>query len=1413
MKNTYLILLTLLPLGLLAQAIPQNANKIDKNGLRQGTWTILYDENWETISNPAVAAFYRIITYKKGKPKGLVKDYYRDGRLQWEATLLADEPESIEDGKVTWYHENGQISQIAYYKEGVSEGDFISYYESGKVYEEAFYKEGKLEGEYTTYYENGNIKVISEYENGILQGQTKWYYESGERKESSYYKNGSKEGLTKVFYQDGSLYSEHEYQNGHTINESFYNQDGSNYEFDFSALYDKAIYHREKENYQMELQYWLAVKDTMELYYGYDTARDDYYALILAFIGNDYFYLRDYNTAEDYYKQSLTIYEQTNPEGYATMIFNLIASYESQRNFEKVIQYRELLINRFEGQLFSDTLSKQEVDSISYEYTSDIIEFAQHYSNLKKNKEQINTYQRAINFYQEISLKDRNYTALQNRLGLVYLENGDYEQAEPLFLLTLDYYGETEEHTGGNYINTLSNLYVLYDNLSQDSLALQFAQEKRRLLEQNITSEQDKKDYLIAISQEYNCQKQLNNLDDALILIKLYANVTQELYGENSQDYALALNEYADLLDLTGETELANQTYQQAISVSQNIYGGASFELGNSIQNLGDFYFQKNRFKKAEETYLQSLSVYAQTSRQNHPRYTDLLYNLGWIKYSLGDYLSADQYYLQAQEIEKRERGIETFTYQEILTGFGLLYRALGDYEKAKAYLEEALSLAKKRDGERSRNAAICMDNLALVYSNEYNYEKAIELNEEALSILKEILGQNHKSVAISIGNLASLYDFNHNYDKANELFTECFEVFQQIEFPEKEKLLASIFNNFAMSRQRAGRFEVAEEFYQHSLDRLLTIYGESHPKYLATVVNKANLYRLYGKDEQAKELYEFWFPAKINQYQNIFPSLSDNEKRQFVNSDQVSFSNFNLFGYWVNYKNKPNIEGITQDWYNLQLSLKGILLNASQKARNQILNSGDPILIEKYQAWQNLKDYIAQVANYSLDEREEENIDLQALENEANEMEAELSNLSSEFANAFANEIPTWEGVQNTLKANEAAIEMVRVEYTDTTGATITAYAALILMKDSDGPEVVILEEGARMETAYLRFYKNIINSQKKGGKRDDKNSYAVFWQPIHQKLMELTDGNGVEKIYFSPEKVYNEINVNTLYDTEREKYVIDDYDVHILTSTRELMTMERKSGILPKDGTAYLFGRPDYILEEVSGTTGDTTKVNVARGSTQFVKQISQASWSDLPGTEKEIRNISKVFDKAKYDYQRKIGEEVTEEAVESLVNPSILHIATHGFFMPTEAVKEDPTQALLQSGLVLSGVTDYFQAIEKPDREDGVLTAYEAMNMQLDETSLVVLSACETGTGEVQAGEGVYGLQRALKVAGANTLLMSLWKVNDEATQELMSTFYEEWIRTNDKREAFRNAQLKLREKYPQHYYWGAFVMIGE
>lgn len=313
--------------------------------------------------------------------------------------------------------------------------------------------------------------------------------------------------------------------------------------------------------------------------------------------------------------------------------------------------------------------------------------------------------------------------------------------------------------------------------------------------------------------------------------------------------------------------------------------------------------------------------------------------------------------------------------------------------------------------------------------------------------------------------------------------------------------------------------------------------------------------------------------------------------------------------------------------------------------------------------------------------------------------------------------------------------------------------------------------------------FYKNAIQQ-----KIADEYAYPQYWQRIEPLLASK------KSIYFSPDGVYNQININTIKKPEGE-YLLNQYDIVIIGNSKDLIALKTSKAIQAKK-EAFVLGFPDYGGNAVA-----------------------------LPGTKTEIEGINKILTASGFNVSKREQKEATEAALKNVKGPSIMHIATHGYFLAdadlrgNDAMGVDAENArnnpLLRSGLILSGVQPAGRdktSVDLQSNDNGVLTAYEAMNLSLEGTDLIVLSACETGLGDVRAGEGVYGLQRAFLVAGANALIMSLWKVDDAATQQLMTSFYTNWSKDRNKQKAFKQAQLQLMTKYKEPYYWGGFVMMG-
>jgi CHAT domain-containing protein len=254
-------------------------------------------------------------------------------------------------------------------------------------------------------------------------------------------------------------------------------------------------------------------------------------------------------------------------------------------------------------------------------------------------------------------------------------------------------------------------------------------------------------------------------------------------------------------------------------------------------------------------------------------------------------------------------------------------------------------------------------------------------------------------------------------------------------------------------------------------------------------------------------------------------------------------------------------------------------------------------------------------------------------------------------------------------------------------------------------------------------------------------------------------------------------------------------------VSNTKDIYIRNVKKRHTNETNTATMFGNPTFYLAEAE----------------------ARKSIADLPGTEKEITQLQFMLKQKGWNTSEYIENSAAEEKIKELNSPKIFHIATHGLYRPSPAVtlenSVEGSEALLiqnplmRTGLLLKGAGDLLDKTDyNYNMENGILTAYEAMSLNLDKTDLVVLSACETGLGDLEAGEGVYGLQRAFLVAGAKVLIMSMFKVDDDATQKLMLKFYQKWLNNGNMRLSFIDAKKELRLEYPDPIHWGAFMMIG-
>ncbi len=876
-------------------------------------------------------------------------------------------------------------------------------------------------------------------------------------------------------------------------------------------------------------------------------------------------------------------------------------------------------------------------------------------------------------------------------------------------------------------------------------------------------------------------------------------NMLKEAGQKQSLSYATTLNNLGTVKQNQAKLIEAQQYLEQAKQISATLSGVNSMHYAGVIENLGLALTQLGDYTNAEELINESIKIKKTTVGEESPLYANSIQNLGRIKQLKGKYQEAEPLFALALKLKKNAFGTSHPEYANALNNSALLYQTMGNFKKAEPLFMEATDIYKTRYGTNHPEYATTLENLATLYKLEGKDEKAQLLLEQTLAIDKAIYGENHPRYATTLHNLASVYKDLDKKEQAKSLYEQALSIDKAV-FGEKHPAYASTLYNLAVLNQEMNQFDEAEIKFKEALAIRKEILGENHPDYAYALYGLAGLYHGMRKYAEAKNFYDQVIANYLQQIKDFFPSLSENEKGAFYAKIRPVLESYQDFCVEYALSGSPEGKQIIADLYNLQLSTKALLLHSSNKVRNRIFSSGNQTLIDSYINWTEEKEKLSKYLSYSDEELAQKKIDLNALSEEINAIEKVLSQQSELFAKDIEQPNFTWQNVRDVLTDKQAAIEILRIKkrYVDDS----VMYVALIVKKTSEVPELALLKNGQSLEKRYFNYYRNAIKFTV-----GDDISFAQFWQPIENQL------EGIDQVFASTDGIFNKININTLWNNQLNKYVLDQYNVQSLSNTRDLLITPTFVSNTPN--VAEVFGFPDYNL------TASST-VNTSPGLTRASEFGFNESIPELPGTKVEADKLYNLLEEKNWAANLYLWEDANEAKIKSIPAPKLLHIATHGFFKSDVDFKQGKDYGagfnnaeqnpLFRSGLLLAGSAKSLPTSSKIDGEDGVLTAYEAMNLNLDNTELVVLSACETGIGEVRNGEGVYGLQRAFMVAGAKSVIMSLWQVDDNTTQLLMINFYKNWLSGINKFDAFKDAQKQLKEKYSDPFHWGAFIILG-
>lgn len=784
--------------------------------------------------------------------------------------------------------------------------------------------------------------------------------------------------------------------------------------------------------------------------------------------------------------------------------------------------------------------------------------------------------------------------------------------------------------------------------------------------------------------------------------------------------------------------------------------------LANVMHNKGVLLLDMGEYENAFSYIKQSLEILNRIDATETPDYATFLDNLALIHQAQGNYADAEKLYNKSRDLRAKILDKRSPDYAISLNHLASLAHEMGDYKKAMDLYISSLNIIKKYSGTRSMEYATYQSNLATLYADIGSHDFAKQTLKVSIGILKEAKLEQHPDYAATLLSLANIEYLMERPKEAIALIDESIVIINK-QLGEKHPLYTNALFQLGKVNQSLGNYETAENHYLRCLNIRAEILGVNHPDYTNLLVQLAQFYQLQGKKTQAESYYLTHLDKCLEQVQNYFSFLSEKEKENFYANLSENFEKFNAFAFQSHLENPALITKMM----DYRLSTKAILFQSASQIRQQIASGENHDLVRLYKQWVAIKDRLARI--YSPIKKLKVRIlpeEIENLEKEANEIEKELAKQSATFQQFVQNQTVKWQNIQKSLKEKEASIEIIRFRIFDIQRDKWTDsinYIGLLINSQSQAyPHLVVLPNGKDLENKHFKAYQYSIKEKQ----TDDV--YDYYWKPF---ATYLTDSS---RVYISPDGVYNQLNINVLQNTETGNYLLDELDIYIVANMKEIIHLQEPPTTarigLPK---AVLVGRPNYD---------------------------KSLTLNDLAGTEEEIRNIAEILKSEQWETEVYLGNDALESVIKQSNSPKVLHIASHGFF--TSEQYADP---MLSSGLML---TTY----RNDTADDGLLTGYEAMGLSLANTDLVVLSACETGLGSIKIGEGVYGLQRAFKIAGAKNIMMSLWLADDWATQRLMKEFYKQWVLLGNQRQAFRVAQQKMREKYQHPYFWGAFVMWG-
>jgi tetratricopeptide (TPR) repeat protein len=1172
------------------------------------------------------------------------------------------------------------------------------------------------------------------------------------------------------------------------------------------------------------------------------------YAQSLSNLGVLYQAMGDHARAEPDFREALAIRKRAlgeNHPDYAGSLHNLAALYAAMNDYARAEPlYREALAIR-----------KKALGDNHPDYALSLNNLAGLYQSRGENARAEPLYRAALAIWKKaLGENHPNYAASLNNLAMLYQDMGDYARAVVLHREALAITKKVLGENHPDYATALNNLAALYFAMGDYAGAEPLVREAQAIWKKALGA--DNPNYASSLDNLAQLYWRMGDCARAEPLLREAVAIKKKALGENHPDYAASLNNLASLYRSMGAFARAEPLFREAVAIWKKTLGENHLNYATSVNNLALLYRGMGDYARAEPLYREALAIRKKALGTNHPDYARSLINLAGLYAAMGDYARAEPLNREALAILKKALGENKPDYATSLNNAASLYQAMGDYARAEPLFREALAIRKSVLGTNHPDYAGSLNDLAALYKDIGDYARAEPLYREALTIFKKAVGENHSHYGTSLSNLAGLYQAKGDFARAEPLFREALAILKKALGMYHPDYAAGL-NNLALLYREMGDNARAEPLYREALATCKKAFGMNHPDYAGPLYNLADLYMSMGDYARAEPLYRealtiakkalgtnhHKYALSLKHLARLYEAMGDHARAEplcreaLEISSRIAGNTSSVLGERQRFRLyqsqrsaldaylsiSRNLGPRPEELYEHVIDWKGAAENRRSEER---LARDQPELAPTLARLAQVRGLLANLAFQSPAARQADawREQLNRLREAKEDLEADLTRRSAGYrAQKQAERLNSAE-VAAALPARTALVDFL--EYTHFTptqggkGPFQSERRLLAFVLRRARPVATVSLGQARTIDESVRTWRRALDSRRGGALQTAAAELGRrLWEPLKPHL------GDARTILIAPDGLLSFFPFAALPGSKSGSYLIEDLAIAYIASGRHAVQALAEPTALAGRGLLAV-GDVDFQADPGQSVPSARTELGV--------RVIAQRTgFKPLPGTGPEARRACALFQAAFADQPAEVLTRVgpTEAEIKRRIDGGhlrVVHLGTHGFFesparvaalrasalpehafaltvepnKPGESDADFALTPLLRSGVVLAGGGREPDAglpdlsSDAPAREDGILTAEEVHSLDLRGTELVVLSACETGLGVSEYGQGVLGLQRAFQAAGARATVASLWKVDDTATTVLMEQFYTNlWVKKLTKLEALRQAQLAV------------------